>query len=37
MPTLLAPLTKLARSVQERGFKGMMLQLYTVRNLCIFI
>lgn len=28
--TLLAPITKLVRAVNERGFKGMLLQLYTV-------
>jgi hypothetical protein len=31
--TLLAPLTKMVRSLNERGFKGMMLQLYTIGDL----
>lgn len=33
MPTLLAPFTKLARAVSERGVKGMLLQLYTIGDL----
>jgi hypothetical protein len=32
----LAPMTKLIRAVRERGWKGTVIQLYTVRILFIY-